>query len=48
MVRRLDTDLWRHPAIGMVVTLISHYQQMTITGGRMTIYGRKARDRERD
>jgi hypothetical protein len=25
----------------MVMTLISHYQQMTITGGSMTIYGRR-------
>jgi hypothetical protein len=41
MVRRVDTDLWRHPAIGMVMTLISHYQQVTITGGSMTIYGRR-------
>jgi hypothetical protein len=41
MVRRVDADLWPHPAIGMVMTLISHYQQMTITGGSMTICGRR-------
>jgi hypothetical protein len=43
MVRRVDADLWPHPAIGMVMTLISHYQQMTITGGSMSFMSAAAR-----